>query len=511
MSYELIKSDGTTLTEIGEGLINETSSSLTFIGKNILNYGEIQNDNFLHLLEHFSSAIEPSTPLVGQIWYDIGNKTLKLYSADNNWQSLSSVTYASTSTVATGQGALWYDSLNSQLLINNGSTFDVIAPERAPGFGTTRLTSFTIRDTLNTSHPAIKCTIDDEVIAVITNDSFSISSSTAISGFTSLLKGINLKNSDDSEVQLNGFSQYASNADKLKNQTGNYVSASTSSVANSIVQRDSSGDTSVHKLIATEISALTSGSLSGDWSVSGSLSPSVTQTYNLGTSSLRWNQLYSKSIYATTATISNAIVTTIADSSATTINMFDKDVGLTANSDLRFATQKAIKTYIDAAVATEVANRVSGDSTLQSQLNALVTVPTGTVLFTAGNTVPNGYLEANGQAVSKSFYSELYTALGGASSPYGQAGTQFNLPDLRGEFIRGWDNGRGFDTDREFGSHQDDDFKSHHHTYTRYSAFQPQSGSSTPCWYGGSTQNTGDAGGTETRPKNIALFPIIKY
>lgn len=82
-----------------------------------------------------------------------------------------------------------------------------------------------------------------------------------------------------------------------------------------------------------------------------------------------------------------------------------------------------------------------------------VTTPAGTIDFFANTTAPVGYLECNGQAVSRTQYPELFTAVGilyGA----GDGSTTFNLPDLRGEFIRGADNGRGTDPTRVFGTNQ---------------------------------------------------------
>lgn len=71
-------------------------------------------------------------------------------------------------------------------------------------------------------------------------------------------------------------------------------------------------------------------------------------------------------------------------------------------------------------------------------------VPTGAVLAYAKNTPPAGYLACNGAAVSRSTYAALFAAIG-TTFGAGNGTTTFNLPDLRAEFIRGWDNGRGVD------------------------------------------------------------------
>lgn len=90
------------------------------------------------------------------------------------------------------------------------------------------------------------------------------------------------------------------------------------------------------------------------------------------------------------------------------------------------------------------------------------------------------------------------------------------VPDLRGEFIRGWAHDRTgiADVGRSFGSWQMDDFKSHtHYTWSKlgtYSGTDGWDGVGGVSW-GLSTYKTGATGGSETRPRNIALLPCIKY
>lgn len=80
-------------------------------------------------------------------------------------------------------------------------------------------------------------------------------------------------------------------------------------------------------------------------------------------------------------------------------------------------------------------------------------VPTGSVFYFATQTAPEGYLVCDGSAISRSSFPSLF-ALIGSMYGAGDGSTTFNLPDLRGEFIRGYDNGRGVDPGRGFGSWQ---------------------------------------------------------
>lgn len=137
-------------------------------------------------------------------------------------------------------------------------------------------------------------------------------------------------------------------------------------------------------------------------------------------------------------------------------------------------------------------------------------VPTGTVIYHAANTAPTGFLKSNGAAVSRSTYSSLFAAIG-TTYGTGDGSSTFNVPDLRGEFARGWDDSRGIDNGRNFGSSQADELKAHTHTFsTHYNTGAggvSLQGVSSPS----GTVTTSSTGGSETRPRNVALLACIKY
>jgi len=135
-------------------------------------------------------------------------------------------------------------------------------------------------------------------------------------------------------------------------------------------------------------------------------------------------------------------------------------------------------------------------------------VPTGAVFWFGANAAPSGFLECNGASVLRSSEPGLFAVIG---TTFGSVdGTHFTLPDLRGQFVRGWDDGAGVDPARTFGSTQTDDFKSHLHTVTGTllgGAGAASGGQLTDSFL---SFNSGSTGGTETRPKNVALLPCIK-
>ena len=141
---------------------------------------------------------------------------------------------------------------------------------------------------------------------------------------------------------------------------------------------------------------------------------------------------------------------------------------------------------------------------------------TGEVFYYAGSTAPTGAMKANGAAVSRTTYAALFARIG-TTFGVGDGSTTFNLPDLRGEFVRGWDDSRGVDSGRTFGSAQSDEFRSHNHAKASGHFTSNMSGSITGLPGTTFTGNAAtdpayvNAGGAETRPRNIALLACIKY
>jgi microcystin-dependent protein len=135
----------------------------------------------------------------------------------------------------------------------------------------------------------------------------------------------------------------------------------------------------------------------------------------------------------------------------------------------------------------------------------------GQVCFFGMTTAPAGFLKANGAAVSRSTYAALFAAIG-TTYGAGDGSTTFALPDLRGEFPRGWDDGRGVDSGRSFGTAQGQAIQSHQHQVDSGNTRTVQSGGVGLSTVGsGAANNTGATGGTETRPRNIALLACIKF
>ena len=79
MSYIIRKTNGTTLGTILDGTVDTSHTSLTLVGRNYSNYGQIMTDNLVKLTENFAYDISPSNPLSGQLWWDTADSLLKVY------------------------------------------------------------------------------------------------------------------------------------------------------------------------------------------------------------------------------------------------------------------------------------------------------------------------------------------------------------------------------------------------------------------------------------------------
>lgn len=146
--------------------------------------------------------------------------------------------------------------------------------------------------------------------------------------------------------------------------------------------------------------------------------------------------------------------------------------------------------------------------------------------FIAVESPPSGWLECDGSAVSRTTYADLFsgqTLSIGTTFGVGDGSTTFNVPDLRGRFLRGWDHGAGTDPDAasrtnrgdgtsgdHVGTKQADEYKTHRHGIAGSTSILS---SGSDLFRSGTETTTYSAfsGGNETRPKNIAVMWCIKY
>ena len=189
-----------------------------------------------------------------------------------------------------------------------------------------------------------------------------------------------------------------------------------------------------------------------------------------------------------------------------------------------------------AKTAADTAQRTASDANNNANTRQLKSELVGEIAFFASSTPPSGWLKANGAAVSRTTYAALFAAIG-TTFGAGDGRTTFNLPDLRGEFLRGLDEGRNIDRGRRLGTAQGDAIRNITGKLdgsAMGSGNQVLEGKMIASGAIGTTyqqrQWSGDQGGwgeqsvsfdfdasrvvptaSENRPRNVALLACIKY
>jgi hypothetical protein len=224
MSYTITLTNGSTFATIPDGTINQ-GSSVSLPGKNYAGYGAYLDENFIQMLENFSSpatggGLPTSTklgaPLQGQLWWDSTNKLLKVYNG-TEWKTSGSTTSSATAPASPNVGDQWWDSGAGQLKVWNGTTWVVIGPSSVGGTG---VAATTITDTLAVVHSVITFTISNLVVAILSKDAAFIPGAPIAgwgsSGLQTINPGLNLSTAASYLFQgLSTTSQYADLAERF--------------------------------------------------------------------------------------------------------------------------------------------------------------------------------------------------------------------------------------------------------------------------------------------------------
>lgn len=129
MSYFIFKSSdpSTPFTIINEQTVDNTSASLSFVGRRRVDYGQSQQQNQLWLLENFAASSPPSNPIAGQLWYDTSVEYMKVFDG-GTWTRVSN-SFAGTSSPTNPElGQFFFNTASQKLTIYNGTEFLEIGP-----------------------------------------------------------------------------------------------------------------------------------------------------------------------------------------------------------------------------------------------------------------------------------------------------------------------------------------------------------------------------------------------
>ena len=229
MSYTLSLTNGNPIIANGlsDGTVDTTSTSISLIGKNYPGYGKLLNENFVHLLENFANLTSPASALPGQLWWDSGNKVLKVNTAAAEgqtaaWKTLTTIVNAGSKSAAIAgatplAGDLWWDTTNRQLKIYSAvlTTGDdgwiTVGPVSNTTTGQTGAVPDTIQGTdaasYTSNHVVIKFYIEGSVHAIFSKDPIPWVPDAAIDGFSTIRQGLNMRS--DANYQYYGSANVA--------------------------------------------------------------------------------------------------------------------------------------------------------------------------------------------------------------------------------------------------------------------------------------------------------------
>jgi hypothetical protein len=291
MAYVINKYNGEQLVVLEDGTLDITTD-LNLVGKNYVGYGEIQNENFVFLLENFANDTAPRRPLPGQTWFNSELKTLNLYDG-SDWIPVGAVTVSRLEPTAT-IGAFWFKESSQQLYVYNGIEWTLIGPEALENYQTTRIVSRTVLDADNIRHPVSISLVNGIPIAIIAASNFVLNPSNGILNFNQIRAGINLSSTHELNGNVSGNSTTATflqNAKKINGvdfdgsadidirsttefslSAGSYINGSSfngssaitwnvdatpNNTIGKIVARDSGGDFSANRITANLIGNVT--------------------------------------------------------------------------------------------------------------------------------------------------------------------------------------------------------------------------------------------------------------
>lgn len=219
MAYTITLSNGTLLTTIQDGTVNQTSTSLTLIGKNYAGYGTFLNNDLVHILENFASTATSGglstaipNPLTGQLWWDLAGN-LKVYTG-STWRTLGTMTSSNTQPTGSKTGNAWWDTNAQQLNIYNGSSWVLIGPAFTSNIGQSGVSVGQIADSnpLVADHVAVNVFVGTTLVAIVSKDQ-EYTPADPPTGFTTIKPGFNL--ASPSVIGNIAFVGNASNANNL--------------------------------------------------------------------------------------------------------------------------------------------------------------------------------------------------------------------------------------------------------------------------------------------------------
>jgi hypothetical protein len=333
MPYTIKKSDGTTLTTINDGTFDYTTN-LVLSGPNAIAYGVKLNENLVFLLENFASNTTPAAGnnLIGQLWYDRGHDTLRVFTPQGYWPVGGAVVANHTPSLQR-IGDFWFNTITNQLSVFDGATWNNVGPQYTKSQGVSGAIPLTITDNASVTHNVVQIQYNNTIIGIFSSDS-TFTPSAPIAGFATISPGLNVNS-------LIGTTIYGNS------QVATYLANGTDATVLGLYANDAS---QLLQLTAANAAIVTANTYNTNYTISTNAA------------------MKSYVDAVTTAWTANAVQQagqlTAANAAIVTANTY--------NTNYTISTNAAMKTYVDAVTTAWTANAAIQEEKI-STINANIT------------------------------------------------------------------------------------------------------------------------------------------
>ena len=225
MAYNVNKTDGTLLTTVVDGTVDNTSADISLVGRKFSNYGEVLNENLIKILESFANTTAPDNPLEGQVWYDKLEGRLKVYTG-TTFKPTGGPLVEESQPQGLVKGDLWMDSLNNQLYFYDGVDLGLAGPIYTSAQGKHGWIVETLVDSNDNGRAVTKLFVNDLLVGILSR--FAFTPKTPITGFASIKVGLNFS-TNVTGLKLHGT---AASADTIAGiDPGNFLRADIASTS----------------------------------------------------------------------------------------------------------------------------------------------------------------------------------------------------------------------------------------------------------------------------------------